>query len=481
MLTRLTLILALFATSAHAQAPIAGDYTGTLAVGAIQLHLVLHIAATPGGVLQGTFVSVDQGSNSTPLSAITFKDNTLTFEIPAAHASYTGTVNPTATEIKGTFTQGQSLPLDLHKSATPLTTEAPKRPQNPTPPFPYQSIDLTYTNPLQHDTLAATLTIPPGKGPFPAVLLITGSGPQDRDESLMGHKPFLVLSDFLTRHGIAVLRADDRGTAHSTGDFASATSADFATDALAGIALLKSRPEIDPHRIGLIGHSEGGLIAPLIASGIISLTRPAAGMVPAPPGVPNKDLAFIVLLAGPGLPGADIIAGQTFLLARAAGVSTPDAEKARDEERALLNVIINKPDPRVLTSKLHDLLAGKLPADQIDPAITQLTSPWFRYFIAYDPAPALRRVTCPVLALDGSKDLQVPPQENLAAIRTALTAGGNTHIQTIEFPNLNHLFQTATTGSPSEYATIEETIAPVVLTTIATWINQQPPSRTTNH
>jgi fermentation-respiration switch protein FrsA (DUF1100 family) len=460
MLTRLTLTLAFLA---HAQT-ITGDYTGTLSVGAAQLHLAVHITSTPDGLLHGTLDSLDQGTNGIPIANITFKDNTLAFEIPAVHGTYTGMANPTATEIKGTWTQGQPLPLDLHKSATPLKTEAPRRPQNPTPPFPYQSIDLTYTNPLQHDILAATLTLPPGKGPFPAVLLITGSGPQDRDESLMGHKPFLVLSDFLTRHGIAVLRADDRGTAHSTGDFATATSADFATDALAGVALLKSRPEVDPHRIGLIGHSEGGLIAPMVA----------AGMVPADPqATSDKAIAFIVLLAGPGTPGIDILAAQTRLLAEAAGAPKTTAEQSSAAERALLQFVVNEKDPAALTKKLHDQLVGQLPPAQIDPAIKQLTSPWFRYFIAYDPAPALRRVTCPVLALDGSKDLQVPPEQNLAAIAAALKAGGNPHVTTIEFPNLNHLFQTATTGSPTEYATIEETIAPIALTTIADWILKQ--------
>jgi len=437
-------LAALLITTAHAQTalPITGDWSGALSVGGAQLHLVVHITATPDAVLHATLDSVDQGANGIPISSIAFKDGTLTLDLAAFHATYTGTLNPTATEIKGTWTQGQPFPLDLHKSLTPLKTEAPKRPQNPTAPFPYQSIDLTYTNPLQHDTLAATLTIPQGKGPFPAVLLITGSGPQDRDESLMGHKPFLVLSDYLTRHGIAVLRADDRGTAHSTGDFATATTADFATDAEAGLALLKTRPEVDPHRIGLIGHSEGGIIAPMIAAGMVPGDQLASR---------SKDVAFIVLLAGPGTPGIDIIASQTMLLDEVSGMPKEAAEKAAAQERTLLQLAITEKDP----------------------ATQQLTSPWFRYFLAYDPAPALRQVKCPVLALDGSKDLQVPPEQNLAAIRAALTAGGNTHIQITEFPNLNHLFQTATTGLPSEYATIEETFAPIALTTIADWILKQ--------
>jgi pimeloyl-ACP methyl ester carboxylesterase len=472
-----TAIIATLIATAHAQTapPITGDWAGALSVGGTQLHLIVHITATPDAVLHATpgaaalhatLDSVDQGANGIPVSSVTLKDGTLTLDVAAAHATYTGTLNPTATEIKGTWTQGQSLPLDLHKSATALKAETPRRPQNPTPPYPYQSIDLTYTNPLQHDTLAATLTVPPGKGPFPAVLLITGSGPQDRDESLMGHKPFLVLSDYLTRHGIAVLRADDRGTAKSTGDFASATTADFATDAEAGLALLKTRPEIDPHRIGLIGHSEGGLIAPMLA----------AGMVPTDPAARSKDVAFIVMVAGPGTPGVDIITAQTRLLDEASGMPKDAAEKAAAQERTILDLVVTEKDPAALDKKLHDALAGELPEAQIAPAIKQLTSPWFRYFLTYDPAPALRQVKCPVLALDGSKDLQVQPEQNLAAIRADLTAGGNTHFETVEFPNLNHLFQTATTGSPNEYATIEETFAPIALEKITTWINQQPPT-----
>jgi hypothetical protein len=449
-------LLATLLATAHAQTPppISGDWLGTLSVGAAQLHLVVHITATPDGVLHATMDSVDQGANGIPVTSITLKDGTLTLEIAAVHGGYTGTVNPTATEIKGTWMQGQPLPLDLHKSPTAIKSDAPKRPQNPVKPYPYQSIDLTYTNPTQHDVLAATLTVPQGKGPFPAVLLITGSGAQDRDESLLGHKPFLVLSDYLTRHGIAVLRADDRGTAKSTGVFATATTADFATDAEAGIALLKSRPEVDPHRIGLIGHSEGGVIAPMVAAR-------------------NKDVAFIVLLAGPGTPGARIIAEQTRLIAEASGMPKADAESAEAEELSMLNLVVTEKDPAVLNQKLHDLLGGQLPAAQIDAAIQQVTSPWYRYFLSYDPAPALRQVMCPVLALDGSKDMQVPPEENLAAIRAALTAGGNTHFEVKELPNLNHLFQTATTGAPSEYASIEETFAPVALTTITNWILRQ--------
>ncbi len=303
-------------------------------------------------------------------------------------------------------------------------------------------------------TLAATLTIPEGKGPFPAVVLITGSGPQDRDESLMGHKPFLILSDYLTRHGIAVLRADDRGTGKSTGDFKGATTADFATDTEAGVAYLKTRSEIDPHKIGLIGHSEGGVIAPMIAAR-------------------NQDVAFIVMMAGTGVPGDQVLVAQGEAIQIANGKDPKEAAKEAEDEKAVLILVETEKDEAVLEKELKEKLAGQLPEPQIGLQIKQVTSPWFRYFLTYDPATALRHVTCPVLVINGSLDKQVLPSQNLPAIRKALAEAGNQHVEIDELPGLNHLFQTATTGSPTEYARIEETMSPVALEKMASWIVKQ--------
>ena len=324
-----------------------------------------------------------------------------------------------------------------------------RRPQNPVKPYPYRAEDLQYANPGAGIKLAATLTIPPGKGPFPAVVLITGSGQQDRDESLLGHKPFLVLSDYLTRKGIAVLRSDDRGAGGSGGDFAIATTADFATDTEAAVAYLKTRPEVDPHRIGLIGHSEGGVIAPMVAAR-------------------NGDIAFIVMMAGTGVPGDRIVAAQVVAGAEAAGMDHESAAKAGEQERRVLDLVEHETDPGALRRKLGAELG--LPPAQIDAAYRQLTSPWYRYFLTYDPAPALRKVACPVLALDGEKDTQVPAKLNLPAIRQALEDGGNRHFEVDELPGLNHLFQHAKTGAFSEYSQIEETIAPEALEKMAAWI-----------
>jgi pimeloyl-ACP methyl ester carboxylesterase len=268
----------------------------------------------------------------------------------------------------------------------------------------------------------------------------------------MGHKPFLVLSDYLTRRGIAVLRVDDRGIGKSTGDFATATTADFATDVEAGIAFLKTRAEVDPKRIGLIGHSEGAIIAPMVAAR-------------------NKDVAFLVMLAGSGVPGDQIIAEQTRLLALAAGAPAAAADQGAEAERKMLALAVKEKHSPTLAADLRASLKGQLPADQIDAAVRQLTSPWFLYFISYDPAPALRQLRCPVLVLNGSKDLQVPPAQNLPAIRAALA--DDKQAQIVELPGLNHLFQTAQTGAPAEYAKIEETMAPVALQTIAAWVLEQ--------
>jgi uncharacterized protein len=270
----------------------------------------------------------------------------------------------------------------------------------------------------------------------------------------MGHKPFLLLSDYLTRKGIAVLRADDRGVGKSTGKFAGGTTADFATDAEAGVAFLKTRSEVDPHKIGLVGHSEGGVIAPMVAAR-------------------SPDVAFIVMLAGSGVPGDEILPEQTLLIVEASGKSQQEAEKDSAREREIVTLAEQEQDDSILEKKLREQAAGQVPEAQLEAEIKMLTSPWFRYFLTYDPATALRKVTCPVLAINGEKDLQVPPKQNLPAIRKALDEAGNKHFEVDELPGLNHLFQTAKTGAPSEYAEIEETISPVALEKIASWILKQ--------
>ena len=427
-----------------------GIWLGTLDAGATKLRLVLKIANGPDG-LTASLQSPDQSQQWLPANSATRSGDSLNFTIESLGVVYDGKIDAGLNSIDGTFTQGgRPLPLALKRVKDQAELET-RHPQNPVKPYPYREEEVTYANKAAGNTLAGTLTIPPGKGPFPAVLLISGSGPNDRDETVFGHKPFLVLSDYLTRKGIVVLRVDKRGVGKSTGDLAHATTADFATDAEAGVQYLKTRAEADPRRIGLIGHSEGGTVAPMVAAG--------------DPGV-----RFIVLMAGPGVPGDQIIVEQGRLIEEAAGATKEKAAQDADKQRELFALVEKEKDDAVLGKELREKLAGRVPDAQIDVAIQQLTSPWMRYTLTYDPATALRKVACPVLALNGEKDLQVSAAQNLPAIKKALEEGGNKQIEIDEMPGLNHLFQTAKTGSPTEYAQIEETISPVALDKVASWI-----------
>lgn len=429
-----------------------GAWIGTLDTGTVKLRVVFRIVNTDEG-LKATLDSPDQGMKGLPTSAVTRDGASLKIEAKSISGVFEGKIASDLSSIDGTWTQGSPLPLVLKPLKNEVELEL-KRPQNPVKPYPYREEEVTYDNKEQNVTLAATLTIPQGKGPFPGVVLITGSGPQDRDETLLGHKPFLILSDYLTRHGIAVLRADDRGVGKSTGVFAKATTADFSTDTEAGVAYLKTRPEVDPHKIGLIGHSEGGVIAPMVAAR-------------------NKDVAFIVMMAGTGVPGDQVIVAQLEAIDIASGKKPDEAAKSAAVQRDVVHLIETEKDQAVLEKELREEMAGQGTEAQIGMEIHQFTSVWFRYFLTYDPATALREVTCPVLVLNGSLDKQVLPDQNLPAIRKALQEAGNKHFEIDELPGLNHLFQTAKTGSPAEYAQIEETMSPVALEKISSWILKQ--------
>jgi fermentation-respiration switch protein FrsA (DUF1100 family) len=430
-----------------------GTWSGTLDTGSGKLRIVFHITNTDDG-LTATMDSPDQGAMGIPVTVVTRNGSSLKLELKQAGGVFEGKIDDKLTTIGGIWSQGGgSAPLVLNRVKDAAQLEI-RRPQNPVKPYPYRDEDVSYPNKAAGITLAATITIPPEHGPFPAALLIVGSGPHDRDESLMGHSPFLVLSDFLTRKGIVVLRADKRGIGKSSGDYASATTVDFATDAEAGVAYLETRPEVDRHKIGLIGHSEGGVVAPMVAA-------------------KDSDVAFIVMMAGSGVPGDDIIVEQTLRIAEAGGESHEEAAKNALEERKILTMVEQEKDDAVLVKKLREELAGKASEATLNAQIKALTSPWYRYFLQYDPAMALRKVTCPVLALIGQKDMQVPADQNVPAIRKALEASGNKNFEADELPGLNHLFQTAQTGSPNEYGKIEETISPVALDKIASWILKQ--------
>lgn len=450
----------LFSTKAQ---DISGTWNGVLKVQGTQLRLTFNVDKTESD-FSATMDSPDQGAFGIPVTKTIFENNMIKFEVSKLLIVYQGELKEN--EIIGTFKQGgQEFPMNLSKNK--IEKEIVKRPQEPSKPYPYTSEDITFQNEKANILLSGTLTLPEKEGNYPVVILISGSGPQNRDEELLGHKPFLVLADHLTKNGIAVLRYDDRGVGASKGDFNSATSADFATDVESAIAYLKTRKEINKKKIGLVGHSEGGLIAPMIAS-------------------KSKDVNFIVLLAGPGITGAKILLLQQELIARASGASETDIKKTYDANKAVFDLVENTNDDQKLKEDLTKLLFASLENNQtmeipealtkeeyVSMQISKVLNPWMKFFLKYDPATALEKIKCPVLAVNGEKDLQVPPKENLSTIKNALTKGGNKKVSIIEFPNLNHLFQEAKTGNTSEYASIEQTFSPIALEAITNWIKIQ--------
>lgn len=447
------------------RSPVVGEWLGTLSAGSLTLRLGFSIRARPDGSLEGDVDSFDQGALNLPADSVRLTGDTLRMVLVQIRARYVGVLSADRRSIVGAWIQGGSLPLTLARAdSAAIAAAMPKRPQQPKPPFPYRDQEVVIQS-VPGVRLSGTLSLPEGRGPHPGVILVSGSGPQDRDETLLGHKPFLVLADHLARRGIAVLRYDDRGFGKSTGTFGTATSADFAADARAAVTYLRRRREVKRNAVGLVGHSEGGLIAPMVAR------DSAAGV------------GFVVLLAGPGLPGDEIMLAQAELIGRVSGVSDSMRMRSAAAARRSYAAIREARDTIGLAARvrliLEDALSSLSPAERTrlgltDEGIAQqaamLTSPWFRYFLTYDPRPALRALRVPVLALNGVLDLQVPHQANLAAIRAALRAGHNPPAVIDSLPGLNHLFQTAKTGGPQEYSRIDETFAPAVLERISSWI-----------
>lgn len=451
-------LVSLLAALAFAQSSPEGTWVGTLEIQFLKLRVVFHIARQ-GDSYTAKLDSPDQGVMGIPVQKTTFSDRTVKLEMPELLAEFEGKLSDDGTEIVGVFRQaGVAMALTLKKTTQ---VEEPKRPQNPKPPFPYTSEDVEFENKQEGHKLAGTLTIPEGPGRFPAVVLVSGSGPQDRDETLMGHKPFWVIADHLSRRGIAVLRYDDRGFAKSGGVFATATTEDFTRDAIAAVEYLATRKEIDATKIGVMGHSEGALIAPKAAT-------------------QSSKVAFVVMLAGPGVPGADILRVQQRSIMKAAGVAGSEINLQTELLEKIVAKLTTMKDDDV--SELKKIVDEHFPGDdelskaartQWHSQLGSLLTPWFRYFLTYDPREALRKVKVPVLALNGEFDLQVDPKQNLPEIEKALKEGGNEDYTVKELPGLNHLFQTTKTGLPSEYGQIEETFSPSALKIIEEWITKR--------
>ena len=438
-----------------------GNWLATLEAGAVKLRIVLKIEKSANSY-SAKFDSLDQGAADLPIDSIALDGKKLSFSAAKFGLNYEGTLNDAGDEISGTFKQGAGATALVFKRVA----EVPKlnRPQDPKKPYPYDEEEVSYRNEKDKVKIAGTLTVPRGGGQYPAVLLITGSGSQDRNETIAGHRPFLVLADHLTRNGIAVLRVDDRGVGGTDSGSLSVTSENYAEDVLAGVNFLKQRKEIDPKRIGLIGHSEGGMIAPMVAAR-------------------SNDVSFIVLLAGLGQRGEDVIYTQTELIQTAQGTHVDTTRHTIALAKKINSIVKSETDETRIEQRINEEIAayrgtlGDLQRKLLEPAeatvkafMPMYKTPWYRYFIMFDPLPVLKNVKVPVLALNGELDLQVSWKENLELIGAGLKAGGNEHVTTKAFPKLNHLFQTSRTGLISEYGQIEETMSPEVLQTISDWI-----------
>ncbi len=439
-----------------------GNWLGALDVYGKKLRIGLSVSDS-AGIMVAFLMSPDQGVMNIMVDKITVNGDSLEVKSKNIGSTFKGKLNTDGDTLKGFWMQRGKLPIALkHVDKLPQLI----RPQDPKKPYPYQEEEVSFTDAQTGITFAGTLTIPEGQKIFPAVILVTGSGPQTRDEELLGHKPFLIIADYLTRNGIAVLRYDDRGVGKSKGVFSTGTTADFAQDAEAAFMFLKADKRIDAKKVGIIGHSEGGMIAPMIAAR-------------------NKEVAFIVMLAGPGLKGQDILLQQSILIAKADTTSDEEIKTNTALNKQMYAIAIKEKDDKKAAEKMRLLIEDYwktmkpetikkygLDKKALIQSVYQILTPWFRYFLQSDPAKYLVKVKCPVLAVNGSKDLQAPPIQDLEAIKKYLTKAGNKNFTTKEFEGLNHLFQHATTGSPSEYMDIEETFAPEVLDYMGKWIKE---------
>jgi pimeloyl-ACP methyl ester carboxylesterase len=441
----LLLMALLLGSAAHAQgaapgnpAALVGAWRGVVKTPASgNLTVLLQISAA-----DARMDIPDQGAFGLPVKGLTLSGTAAAFQTPTLNANWRGTFDPGAQTLTGVFAQGIDVPLAFTRFDL-------SRPQTPKAPFPYR-VEAVRVPSAAGVTLAGSLTLPPGKGPFPAAVMITGSGKQDRDETLFGHKPFAVIADALTRRGVAVLRLDDRGAGGSTGDFAAATTQDFADDIKAAVAVLRARKDIAPAKVGLIGHSEGGMIGPMVAAA-------------------DPKIAFVVMLAGPGVPFHELMAAQRAAIGKAAGVSP--AITAANEQ------LVSRAETLALASKTPAEAEAKIRADltekHVPPAIVErvartIGSPGMFSMLTNDTQPNLVKLRMPVLAMIGGKDLQVPAELNIPALKVGLKDDHQATV--VELPGLNHLFQDAQTGLVSEYITNSQTMAPAALDLMTDWV-----------
>lgn len=455
----LLMMLTVLTPNALAEESFVGDWHGEIRLPGMALGIQVHLNYAEDWT--GEIDIPAQQARAVPLGEISVQNERILFKMPGipGDPSFDGTRKGDA--IAGTYTQsGQSFEFSLTRGAAEL-----RRPQDPVPPFPYKSEEVRFSN--QDVTLAGTLTLPKGEGPFPGLVLLTGSGPQNRDEEIFNHRPFWVIADHLSRHGVAVLRFDDRGVGDSGGEIGRSTTEDYAGDALAAVALLGQRPKIASDRIGLLGHSEGAASAPLAGS-------------------QSEAVAFVILLAGPGVPTSDLLALQVESLCRADGFAEEVIQEQVKINRRLTTLATAAGNHAAIRAEIRELILRQnelAPAESrpapaalealVQGQIDQLFTPWSQYFLRYEPEAALRKLRIPVLALNGELDLQVIHSQNLPAIAAALDSAGNPDFTIRSFPGLNHMFQHATTGSVEEYGQIQETISREVLDVLTQWIRER--------
>jgi len=441
-------------TTVSAQEAVLGSWAGTLDTGVAELRIVLHVEEGDDG-LTATMDSPDQGATGIPVSDVTVTGDSVALQVAQIGGTYEGVLTSAADTMAGTWTQqGRSFPLTF-TPADESDVGPPPRPQHPEPPYPYVEEEVTFENDAAGLTLAGTLTRPEGEGPHPAVVLLSGSGPQNRNSKVAGHKLFHVLADHLTRRGLAVLRYDERGVGASEGAFDGATTEDFAADAAAAVRFLHEHPAVDADRVGLLGMSEGGIVAPMVHTDRVPVD-------------------VLVLMAGPSVPGHEIWVEQQATIAAAQGAPPSVVDSIRSTQRRLTRILRTTSDSAAIAEQLRPMLEKRGATDeQIRAQLAQVTAPWFRSFIQHDPRPTLRQLDVPVLALYGSTDLQVPPGQNAEPMRSALADSPSDDVTVRVLDGLNHLFQPAETGLPSRYAQIDTTMAPEALETISTWIRKR--------
>jgi hypothetical protein len=434
---------------------VVGTWMGALQVGAQELRVVFNIERTGKGGLTGTMDSPDQGAADIPIEQVLLEADTLRLGIPSIAGRFAGIVADDGRSIRGQWAQGgRRLPLELER-----VDQAPavERPQTPAPPYPYATRTVRFTNEAAGVTLEGTLTRPEGDGPVPAVVLVAGAGGQDRNGSVMGHEPLHVIADALTRRGVAVLRFDERGVGASGGSQRTATLVDLASDVSAAVDALAGRSGIDPDRLGVVGHSEGGLIA----------TRVAVG---------NDAVDFVALLSTPALPGHDVLAARLKAWGEARSVDRRTRAIQQGTQQRLFNVLTREADSAAVVEDLRKILREAQGIDgrqAIEREVRRLMHPWFRFYLQYDPRPVLREVDVPVLAMSGAADRQVAPDTNLAATRHALERGANPPHTIRRLDSTNHYLQPVEGHAPTRYGRIEQTIDPEALDVLTGWVARQ--------